>query len=74
MSGTIFVIGDDNSLTRLSRIDYDSEDLFQRLLADHPLVAQKLQEQHITSPVIEKGSDKTHYAFGLKKYKGEGEL
>ncbi|MBD0416247.1 PDDEXK family nuclease [Oryzicola mucosus] len=32
----IFIIGPDNSLTELTRTAYSSEDLFQRLLADHP--------------------------------------
>jgi len=33
---SIFLVGPDNQLTELNRTDYDSEDLFQRLLGDHP--------------------------------------
>jgi hypothetical protein len=33
---SIFLVGHDNQLTELNRTDYDSEDLFQRLLGDHP--------------------------------------
>lgn len=33
---SIFLVGPDNQLTELARTDYDSEDLFQRLLGDHP--------------------------------------
>lgn len=33
---SIFLVGSDNTLTELSRTDYDSEDVFQRLLGDHP--------------------------------------
>lgn len=33
---SIFVVGLDNTLTELNRADYESEDLFQRLLGDHP--------------------------------------
>ena len=33
---SIFLVGPDNQLTELNRTDYNSEDLFQRLLADHP--------------------------------------
>lgn len=33
---SIFLVGPDNMLTELNRADYDSEDLFQRLLGDHP--------------------------------------
>lgn len=33
---SIFLIGADNQLTELSRAVYDSEDLFQKLLGDHP--------------------------------------
>ena len=36
MTSTVFMIDSNNSLTELSQTDYDSEDLFQRLLADHP--------------------------------------
>lgn len=36
MTSTVFMIGADNALTALSQTAYDSEDLFQRLLADHP--------------------------------------
>lgn len=38
MSSTIFMIDAGNGLTALQRTDFDSEDLFQRLLADHPVV------------------------------------
>lgn len=38
---SIFVIGPDNQLTELSRTDYDSEDLFQRLLGDHPAMLRQ---------------------------------
>src|SRR5690606_5461544 len=33
---SIFVIGPDNQLIELQRAEYDSEDIFQQLLADHP--------------------------------------
>jgi hypothetical protein len=33
---SIFLVGLDNQLTELNRTSYDSEDLFQRLLGDHP--------------------------------------
>ncbi|MFC1455716.1 hypothetical protein ACETIH_03075 [Microvirga arabica] len=36
MSTNIFLIGTDNALTELTRSPYDSEDLLQRLIADHP--------------------------------------
>ena len=36
MNTSIFVVGADNHLTELRRTDYGSEDVFQRLLADHP--------------------------------------
>jgi hypothetical protein len=36
MSGNIFVIDLENKLTELNQTDYDSEDLFQHLLAEHP--------------------------------------
>jgi hypothetical protein len=36
MTSTVFMIDGNNCLTELSQTDYDSEDLFQRLLADHP--------------------------------------
>jgi len=38
MADSIFLIDDENALTRLERTDYDSEALLQRLLADHPAV------------------------------------
>lgn len=39
----IFVLNAENRLTRLEQADYDSEDLLQRLLADHPdLIAAAL--------------------------------
>lgn len=39
----IFVLNGENRLTRLDQADYDSEDLLQRLLADHPdLIASAL--------------------------------
>jgi hypothetical protein len=36
MAKSVFVIDADNALTELKQSDYDSEDLLQRLLADHP--------------------------------------
>ena len=36
MTSTVFMIDSNNCLTELNQKDYDSEDLFQRLLADHP--------------------------------------
>ena len=36
MTSTVFMIDSNNCLTELSQTDYDLEDLFQRLLADHP--------------------------------------
>jgi hypothetical protein len=36
MSDSIYVIGADNRLSELHRAGYDSEDLFQRLLGEHP--------------------------------------
>lgn len=36
MSNSIFLVGADNQLTELRRSAYGSEDLFQKLLADHP--------------------------------------
>ena len=36
MTSTVFMIDSNNCLTELSQTDYNSEDLFQRLLADHP--------------------------------------
>jgi hypothetical protein len=36
MGSTIFLIDGENRLTELRRADYDSEDLFQKLLASHP--------------------------------------
>jgi hypothetical protein len=36
MTSTVFMIDSNNLLTELSQTDYDSEDVFQRLLADHP--------------------------------------
>jgi hypothetical protein len=36
MNATAFIIDKNNDLTALTRTDYDSEDLFQKLLADHP--------------------------------------
>ena len=36
MSQSIFIVGSDNVLKELKRSDYDTEDLFQGLLADHP--------------------------------------
>ena len=38
MSSTVFIVDPDNKLTQLRRTPYDSEDLFQTLLADHPAV------------------------------------
>lgn len=36
MNSSVFVIDKTNALVELNRHDYDSEDLFQTLLADHP--------------------------------------
>ncbi len=36
MATSIFLIGQDNALTELTQAPYDSEELLQRLLADHP--------------------------------------
>lgn len=36
MSASVFVIDPEKRLTELSRTDYDSEDLFQTLLGEHP--------------------------------------
>ncbi|HEY1780020.1 MAG TPA: hypothetical protein VGG79_06245 [Roseiarcus sp.] len=36
MTSTVFIIDDSNSLTKLNQTNYNSEDLFQTLLADHP--------------------------------------
>jgi hypothetical protein len=36
MDSSIFLIGPENKLTELKQTDYESEDLLQRLLADHP--------------------------------------
>jgi hypothetical protein len=38
MMSNIYLVGADNSLTELIRTPYDSEDLLQRLIADHPAV------------------------------------
>ena len=38
MTSTVFVVGKDNSLTELPRTEYATEDLLQRLIADHPKV------------------------------------
>jgi hypothetical protein len=35
---SIFIVGTDDKFTELSRTDYDSEDLFQQLLGDHPVL------------------------------------
>jgi hypothetical protein len=42
MSSTVFVVGADNSLFALRRTAYDSEDLFQRLLGDHPALLEQV--------------------------------
>lgn len=42
MSSTVFVIGTDNSLFALRRTAYDSEELFQRLLGDHPALLEQV--------------------------------
>jgi hypothetical protein len=36
MSTSIFLVGADNQLMELHRTDYGSEDVFQKILADHP--------------------------------------
>ncbi len=33
---SVFVIGPDNLLTEFNQTDYESEDLFQELLGNHP--------------------------------------
>ena len=38
MAQGIFLIHADNALTELRETPYDSEDLLQRLLADHPSI------------------------------------
>lgn len=38
MKPTIFVIHADNQLVELGRSEYGSEDIFQKLLADHPAI------------------------------------
>jgi len=38
MSSNIFLIGRDRALTELSRSPYDSEELLQALIADHPAI------------------------------------
>jgi hypothetical protein len=38
MSESIFLIGANNDLSELRRSDYGSEDVFQKLLADHPAI------------------------------------
>lgn len=38
MSTSIFLVGSDNKLTEMRRADYESEDVLQKLLADHPNV------------------------------------
>ncbi len=42
MSSTVFIIGPDNALSKLNRTPYDSEDLFQRLLGDHPVLLEQV--------------------------------
>lgn len=36
MPSSVFMVGVDNALTELTSTDYESEDLLQKLLADHP--------------------------------------
>ena len=36
MNSSVFIINANNELTELNRSDYDSEDLFQGLLGNHP--------------------------------------
>ena len=36
MSGRIYLLNGDSELTGMDESEYDSEDLLQRLLADHP--------------------------------------
>lgn len=38
MSSTIFLVGQDNALTELQQTPYESEDILQQLLGDHPAV------------------------------------
>ena len=36
MASSVFIIDDSNLLTKLNQTNYDSEDIFQTILADHP--------------------------------------
>src|SRR4051794_13711833 len=65
MTSSVFVIDKANALIELNRTDYDSEDLFQTLLADHPaLLGQAsgasgkllLVKRETAVPEIEDGS------------------
>ena len=42
MTSKVFIVGSDNQLLALQRTDYDSEDLFQRLLGDHPALLEQV--------------------------------
>ncbi|RVE99717.1 hypothetical protein CN172_01015 [Sinorhizobium meliloti] len=64
---SIFIVGTDNKLTELDRTDYDSEDLFQRLLVDHPAMLRLasgpegkmlLVRRELPVPDAQNGSDR----------------
>ncbi|WP_454852763.1 hypothetical protein [Rhizobium binxianense] len=64
---SIFIVGTDNKLTELDRTDYDSEDLFQKLLADHPAMLRLasgpeakllLVRRELPVPDAQNGSDR----------------
>src|SRR4051812_9811221 len=42
MAASIFLIGSDNQLIELRQSDYDSEDLLQTRLADHPALLKSV--------------------------------
>ncbi len=42
MTSKVFIVGSDNQLRALQRTGYDSEDLFQRLLGDHPALLEQV--------------------------------
>ncbi|RYG38854.1 MAG: hypothetical protein EON93_01240 [Burkholderiales bacterium] len=42
MTSKVFIVGSDNQLLALQRTAYDSEDLFQRLLGDHPALLEQV--------------------------------
>jgi hypothetical protein len=65
MASSIYLIGADNSLTELQQTEYDSEDLLQKLLADHPALlgaggagtSLLLVRRELGVPKVENGSD-----------------